>query len=62
MQIDEARRHYQSVGANHPASAQRLGRNADNLSIANPNVAHRIQPGLGIHHSATFQHQIELLG
>jgi hypothetical protein len=60
MQIDEARRHYQSVGVNHPASTQRLGRDADNLFIANPDVAHRIQASFGVHNAPIFQHQIEL--
>jgi hypothetical protein len=43
------------------ASAQRLGRDADNLSVADADVAHGIHAGFGIHDASAFQHEIELL-
>ena len=61
VQIDEARSNNQPAGMNHPPSAQRLRRNANNLPIAYADVARRIQPGLGIHHSTTLKNQIVLL-
>src|SRR5271156_6495002 len=42
-------------------STQRLGGDAGDFSLADAHIAHRIQAGLGIHDSSTFEHQIVLL-
>jgi hypothetical protein len=61
MQINKAGSDYQTAGANDAPAAQRLGRDANNLAIANANVAHCIHTRFWIHDPAAFEHKIVLL-
>jgi hypothetical protein len=59
VQINKPRRDHQSAGMNKAPSAQGLGRNAANLSVADADVAHGIHAGFGIHDAS--EQEIELL-
>ena len=61
MQVDESRSDDQAGGMDDAASAQRVGRDADDLSVADADVAHGIQAGLGIHDASAFEHEVVLL-
>jgi hypothetical protein len=43
-------------------SAQRVGRDADFLSLADANVAYGIHSSFGIHETSAIEHEIILLG
>src|ERR1700691_1269700 len=61
MQIDESGSDHQPSGVDDTPSLQRVGRDADNHSVADPDVAHSIESGLGIHNTSAFEHEIERL-
>ena len=61
VKVNESGSDHQPGGMDNPASAQRFGRDADNLSVTDANVAHGIQAGFGIHDTSAFEHQIVLL-
>ncbi len=61
VQVNESGSDHQPAGMDDAASAQRLGRDADDLSVADADVAHSIQAGFGIHDTSAFEHQIVLL-
>jgi len=61
MQINESGSDYQTAGLDDAASVQGFGRYADNLSVADANIAHGIHAGFGIHDASTLEHEIVLL-
>jgi hypothetical protein len=61
VQINKSGGHNQPTRMNHTPSAQRLRSYPNNLPPADPDVPHRIQPGLWIHYSAALDHEIQLL-
>ena len=61
VQVNESGSDHQPAGMDNTAAAQRLGRDADNLSVADADVAHGIHAGLGIHDPSAFEHEIVLL-
>jgi hypothetical protein len=60
-QVDESGSDHQPAGMDDAASAQRLGRDSGDLSVADANVADGIEAGFRIHSTSAFEHQIELL-
>ena len=61
VQVNESRSDHQPAGMDDAASAQHLGRDAHNLSVADADVAHGIHAGFGIHDASAFEHEIVLL-
>jgi hypothetical protein len=62
VKVNKAGSDYQAAGMDDAPSAQRLGRDSDNLSVADADVAHRIRAGFRIHDASAFKHKIVLLG
>jgi hypothetical protein len=62
MQIDESRSDYQAGDMNDTQSAERIGRDTGNLSVADADVAHPIQTGFRIHDASALEDEIVLLG
>jgi hypothetical protein len=61
MQVNESGSDDQAAGLDDPASAQGVGRDADNLAVEDANVAHGIEAGFRIHNTSAFEHEVELL-
>ena len=61
VQINKSRSDHQPFRVNHPPSAHPLGSYPNNLPPTDPNIPHRIQPGLWIHDSSALDHQIVFL-
>jgi len=61
MQVNESGSDDQASGMDDTASAERVGRDADNLAVEDANVAHGIEAGFGIHDTSAFEHEVELL-
>ena len=59
MQINEAGCANHPVRIDCPRPRKRCCSNPLDCVAPNPNVAHRIQTGLGIRHTAGFQHKVE---
>ena len=58
VQINESGSNHQPASMNHPLPIQNFSRDADNLPVANTNVPHPIEPGLGIDNAPALDHQI----
>ena len=61
VKINESGSDHQSAGMKDAPSAQRIGRDAGNLAVADANVADSVQSGFWIHDASAFEHQIVLL-
>ena len=59
VEIDESRRHDEAGGVNRRPPGQSIGGDRNDLSAANPDVAHSIQTRLGIDHAAVRDDQVE---
>src|SRR5882762_10127355 len=55
VQIDESGSDDQAVAVNDTPPAQRFGRDADNLPVADADVAHGIEAGFGVHDASALE-------
>src|ERR1700690_1813146 len=61
VQVNESGSDHQPAGMDDTAPGQRVGRDANNLPVADANVAHCIEAGFGVHDTSAFEYQIVLL-
>ena len=61
VQVNESGCNDQPIGLDDTVPVERVGRNADNLSVADADIAHRIQSGFGVHDSSPCEYKIVLL-
>ena len=62
VQINETGGDDQVLGAEHPLSDERVGRDASDPAIADADVPRRVEAGFGIHDASAFNDEVVLLG
>ena len=55
VEVDEARRDHEARGVEHGRAPQRLLRNGRDAAARNPDVADRVETGLGVHDPASLK-------
>ena len=58
VQINKAGRHHQPSRVNHARASKRSLTHRHNLPRSNPDIPHRIQRSLRIHHPPAMNHQV----
>jgi hypothetical protein len=62
VEIDESGRDHESGNMDHTLARQCFRRNAGDLSIADSNIANRIESRLRVHYASALNHEVVLLG
>ena len=58
MEIDEAGRHHQTGGIDHPVALQGSGRHHRDPAVLDPDVTDRIEVGFGVDDAAAVNHDL----